>query len=108
MHDPAFERHPRGDAGVATGDNCSLAQGRMILGLRFDGGERHVAVDLALAYPDRASITAAKPDGRLDHRVEHWLQVEGRAADNLQHVAGRSLVFERLFQITGALAQFAE
>ena len=29
MHDPAFERHPPGDA-VATGDNGSLAQGRPI------------------------------------------------------------------------------
>ena len=26
MHDPAFERHPPGDA-VATGDDCSLAHG---------------------------------------------------------------------------------
>ena len=33
MHDPAFERHPTGDA-VATGDNGSLAQGRPILGVR--------------------------------------------------------------------------
>ena len=33
MHDPAFERHPPGD-GVATGDNCSLAQDRPILGVR--------------------------------------------------------------------------
>ena len=33
MHDPAFERHPPGDA-VATGDNGSLAQDRPMLGLR--------------------------------------------------------------------------
>ena len=33
MHDPAFERHPRGHA-AATGDNGSLAQFRPKLGLR--------------------------------------------------------------------------
>ena len=50
MHDPAFERHPRGEV-VATGDNCSLAQGRPMLGIRCSrlvGG--HKAVDLAFAY----------------------------------------------------------
>jgi len=36
------------------------------------------------------------------------LQIEGRAADHLQHVARRSLVFERFFEVAGALAQFAE
>jgi len=33
LHDPPFERHPPGD-GLATGDNCSLAQDRPKLGVR--------------------------------------------------------------------------
>ena len=44
----------------------------------------------------------------LDQRLQHRLQVEGRLADDLEHVAGRGLVFERLLKIVGALAQLAE
>jgi hypothetical protein len=36
------------------------------------------------------------------------LQIEGRAADDLEHVAGRGLVFERFFEIARASLQFAE
>ena len=53
-------------------------------------------------------IGIAKPGGGLDHRVEHGLQIEGRATDNLQHVAGRGLVFQRFLKIGGALAQLVE
>ena len=35
----------------------------------------------------------------LDDRVEHRLQVDRRAADDAEHLAGRSLVFERLLQL---------
>jgi len=66
MHDPAFERHPRGDA-VATGDNRSLAHRRPKLGLRRAERTRHIAVDLALAYCDRSGIGTAKPGGRLHY-----------------------------------------
>ena len=31
-------------------------------------------------------------------RVEHRLQIDRRAADDLEHVAGRGLVFERFVQ----------
>jgi hypothetical protein len=58
MHDPGFERHPAGES-VATGDNCSLAQGRPPLGLRCTERTRHKAVDFALAYRDRSEIGAA-------------------------------------------------
>jgi maltooligosyltrehalose synthase len=34
--------------------------------------------------------------------------MERRAADDLENVAGRSLVFERFFEIARALAQFVE
>jgi hypothetical protein len=36
------------------------------------------------------------------------LQIEGRAADHLQNVAGRGLVVERLLKIARALSQFVE
>jgi len=36
------------------------------------------------------------------------LHIGGRAADDVQHVAGRGLVFERFFEVTRAGLQFAE
>ena len=98
MHDPAFERHLPGDA-AATRDNCSLAHNRPIPGLRCRGrriGARHIAVNLALAYRDRCGIGAAKPRGGFGYCVQHRLDIGGRAADDVEHVAGRGLVFERL------------
>jgi hypothetical protein len=44
------------------------------------------------------------PCGGFDQRVQHRLQIEGRAADDLQDIACRSLVFERFFEIARALA----
>jgi hypothetical protein len=44
----------------------------------------------------------------VDHRLEHWGEIAGRGVDDLEHVARRSLVFERLLQITRALPQFAQ
>ena len=111
MHDFAFESHPPGDA-VATGDNGSLAQGRPMLGAGSRQGGRHItghiAVDLALAYRDRCAIGAAKPEGRFGHSVQHRLHIGGRAADDVEHVAGRGLVFERFFEVARAGLQFAE
>ena len=52
-------------------------------------------------------IGIAKPRGGLDHRVEHRLQIERRAADDLQHVAGRGLVFQRFLKIGRAGLQCA-
>jgi len=107
MHDPAFERYPPGER-VATGDNFSLAQGRPILRLRCTERTRHIAIDLALAYCDRCGIGAAEPGGRFNHGVQHRLHIRGRAADDLQDVAGRGLVFERFFEVARAGLQFAE
>ena len=105
MHHSAFEQHPPGE-GFTTGDNCSLAPDRPILGVQCKG--RYIAVDLALAYGDRSDIGAAKPARRFGHRVQHRLHIGGRAADDVEHLAGRGLVFERLLQIVGALPQIIE
>ena len=55
-----------------------------------------------------AAIGVAEPRGGLDERVEHRLQIEGRAADDLEHVAGRGLVFERLLRSPVRSRQFVE
>ena len=86
--------------------SCDFTHRGPILGVRCRG--RHIAVDLALAYQDRSGIGTAKPEGRFGHRVQHRLHIGGRAADDLEHVAGRGLVFERLFEIARAGLQFTE
>src|SRR6516165_7907177 len=47
-----------------------------------------VTIRIALPHQDGAVICRAKPRGRLDERVEHSLQIERRAADDLEHVGG--------------------
>jgi len=91
-----------------TGDKGSLARDRPKLGLRCTERTRHGAVDLALAYVDPCGFGAAKAGGGFDYRVQHRLHIAGRAADHVEHVAGRGLVFERLLQIARALVQFVE
>jgi hypothetical protein len=105
VHGPAFECHPPGDP-FAAGRNSSFAQDFPIL--VAVAITRQVAKDLAVAHDDGCGVAAAQPRRRRDHRVEHRLQVERRTADNLEHVAGRGLVFERFFEVACALAQFAE
>ena len=68
----------------------------------------HYPVDSPSRLRDVPHLGVAEPRGGLDERVEHRLQIEGRAADDLEHVAGRGLVFERFLEIAGALLQFAE
>ncbi len=58
--------------------------------------------------PNCGSIGATKPRRRLNKRVEHSLQVEGRATDHLEHVGGSGLLRERFTEVVGALAQLVE
>ena len=41
-------------------------------------------------------VGVAQATRRLGQRIEHRLQIERRAADNLQHVGGRGLLLQRL------------
>src|SRR5262249_22735568 len=66
------------------------------------------SINVSVAGYEASYFGVAQPRRSFADRVEHRLQVEGRAADDLEHVARRGLVFERLLQITGALSQFAE
>ena len=44
-------------------------------------------------------IRLAKLSGGLDQRIEHRLQIERRAADDLEHVGGRGLLLQRFAEI---------
>ena len=41
----------------------------------------------------------AQASRRLDQRIEHGLQIEGRAADDLEHIGGGGLLLQRLAQL---------
>ena len=70
------------------------------------GGEssRH-SIPIALPNREQPHAGRAQPRGGGDKRLEHWLQIECRTADHVEHVACRGLVVERFLQVMGTLAQ---
>src|SRR5262249_38019515 len=62
----------------------------------------------ALLTMHRHNIGLAQFCGRLHQRVEDCLEIEGRTADDLEHVGGGGLLLQRFGEIVGALAQLIE
>ena len=69
---------------------------------------RHKGVNLSLRTMDGYAVGTAKSRRRLDKGIEHGLQIEGRAADHLEHVGGSGLLLQRFREIVGASAQLVE
>ncbi len=101
----AVHEDPAGDR-LATGlDRVGMHE--IDKGLRAAGfglQPHHLAV--AQAY-DSERCAAQRLRG-LGQRGEHRFQVEGRAADDLEHIGGRGLLLQGFAEIVGALAQFVE
>src|SRR5215475_15756613 len=57
-----------------------------------------VSFALRSAYDHRVRL--AQLGRRLDQRVKYSLQIEGRAADHLEHVGGGGLLLQRFAQLT--------
>ena len=57
---------------------------------------------------DRRHVGLAESGGRLNKCIQHRLQIEGRAADDLEHVGGGGLLLQRFSHVVGALAQLVE
>src|SRR6516162_251615 len=55
--------------------------------------------ELTIEAEDECLIRLPQPRRRLDERIEHSLQVEGGAADYLEHVGGGGLLLQRLAQL---------
>src|SRR6516162_6766213 len=89
-----------------TGDRTAIRPERMLfhvlLLLRGEAVARDMIVGAVLGEPDGSPIRVAKACRRLGERVEHRLQIEGRATDDLQHVGGGSLLLQRFVKLTGA------
>jgi hypothetical protein len=54
-------------------------------------GRREVD-ELPVVAKDMAELSLAKLCGTLSNGVEHRLDIGGRAADDAEHIAGRSLI----------------
>src|SRR5579871_3783034 len=75
----------------------------------FREAERFRAEEYAVLLPrDGALVRTAKPRRGLDQCVQYRRQIEGGAADNLEHLGSRRLLLERFGQIVGALLHFAK
>ena len=57
------------------------------------------AIKLSVLPVDEALVRAAETDGILYQRLQHYLQVEGRPADDLEHVCRGGLLLQRLAQL---------
>src|SRR5436190_23145009 len=71
----------------------------MILHKPLDLGRMTEICDLpihaTLFTIDRSHVRVAQSDRRLDERIKHSLQIEARAADDLEHVGGGGLLLQR-------------
>src|SRR5262249_48519286 len=54
------------------------------------------AIDFPIESKDHSVLSVTQPDGVLDERFEHRLEIEGRAADDLQHLGRGGLLLQRL------------
>ena len=96
LGDFAFEQGP-------SGDRSSLELNRNILDIigKFTGeavGSGAIE-ELPLLPGDGATVGLAEPRCGFDQRVQNRLQIERGAADDLEHVSGRGLLFQRLAQL---------
>src|SRR6516164_1541389 len=89
MNGLALEYDPAGDRTTIRPERMLF---HVLLLLRGKAVARDMMVGAVLGEPDGSPIRAAKACRRLGERVEHRLQIEGRAADDLQHVGGDRLL----------------
>ena len=57
-----------------------------------------LVVGAAVCEPDRYSVRLAEPSRRLDEGIEHCSQIEGRTANDFEHVGGGRLLLQRFTQ----------
>src|SRR5262249_21380846 len=60
---------------------------------------RDLPIHATLLTIDRSHVRIAQSDRRLDERIKHSLKIEGRAADDLEHVGGGGLLLERFAKL---------
>ena len=56
-------------------------------------------VKLPIASEEKGTVCLTQPGRRLGEGIQHCLQIEGRAADDLEHVGGGGLLLEQFAQL---------
>src|SRR5262249_49506756 len=84
LYGSALEQRSTDHAPASGLERCAL---QLVLEL-----SRHAEIGLRLKESslvragDMSNVRLAKSNGRFNKRIEHAVQIEGRAADNLEHV----------------------
>ena len=99
VHGAAVERRAAGDGTSIHGDRVPFKEFEVGIG-EADRSARPVHV--AFAAQDECHLGVAQMRCGMDQRVKHRLQIEGRAADHLEHVCGGGLLVQRFRQVVGA------
>src|SRR5580700_8897949 len=96
MNGSSFERGPPG--------NCSgTNRDRMTLHVLIEVGRNTMARDdfirLAFWATDNCGVSVAQVRCRFYQCIEHGPKIEGRTADDLEHVGGGGLLLQRFAQL---------
>src|SRR5215475_8966173 len=90
---PAFERGSTGDRPAV---DLTRRESRQVLPIFGSEAEESNELELvATEAGDARIIRSAEPCRRLDERVEHRLQIEGRTTDDLEHLGRGGLLLQR-------------
>src|SRR5262249_29363193 len=105
LHRLTLRRGSPGDRATACRNRMSRHELVEFAGIAI---ARNLSVLFALCPIKRCHLSCAKASRRLDQRIEHRLQIEGRTADDLEHVCGGSLLLQRLAELLRALLHVVE
>src|SRR5262249_6680224 len=97
--------------GGTAGDSAAPERDRVVqirLSIRRGVVARGTAQEGAVETPDESAFGLAEPDRVLGQRLEHRLQVERRAPDDLEQLAGRRLLLEGHAQLRVASVELRE
>src|SRR5579862_6381302 len=83
--------------GVGFGDIRERFRGQVVAG--------GVMLELAIKEPDHTERGVTQTRSALDNGIKDWLGIGRRPADNVEHLAGRRLLLQRLAEIISALPQ---
>src|SRR5262249_33672764 len=93
---PAFKRCPSADRRAI--EIQPPLEHKLLKFGREAVGRDHLE-SVVLQAQDSRLVRAAELSSGLDERLEHGLQVEGRAADDLEHIGGGGLLLQGFGQI---------
>ena len=95
MDGPALEQASSDDR-CSTGFNSDGSQIFPVLDILVVSAAGSQAIDAVFRQPDVGYLCLAQPGGRLHKCVEHRLQIERPAADDLENIGGGGLLLKRL------------